>query len=56
VEQQTLTLATANQRLSTQMKLRIAAFGKEAYTISEQWYKLARRIPSQCNSIYCQLP
>lgn len=36
-----LEVAEANQRLSAEMKLRIAPFGKEAYTISEQWYKLA---------------
>ena len=34
-------LAAANQRLSAEMRLRVAPFGKSAYTIPEQWYKLA---------------
>lgn len=41
LEQQTVVLTTANQRLSAQIKLRIAPFGKFAYSISEHWYKLA---------------
>ena len=41
VERQKLVLSAANQRLSAEMKLRIAPFGKQAYAISQQWYKLA---------------
>jgi tetratricopeptide (TPR) repeat protein len=41
VERQKSTLAAANQRLSAEMKLRIAPFGTQAYSISENWYKLA---------------
>jgi tetratricopeptide (TPR) repeat protein/S1-C subfamily serine protease len=41
VEQQKSTLAAANQRLGAEMKLRIAPFGTQAYSISENWYKLA---------------
>src|SRR5262245_52102729 len=40
-EVQKLALQAANQRLSTDMKLRIAPFGDRAYSIPEHWYKLA---------------
>jgi tetratricopeptide (TPR) repeat protein len=41
VERERVNLAAANRRLSAKMKLRIAPFGTRAYSISEQWYKLA---------------
>jgi tetratricopeptide (TPR) repeat protein len=39
--ERTLDLEAANERLSAEMQLRIAPFGKRAYEIPEQWYKLA---------------
>ena len=37
----TLDLEAANERLGAEMRLRVAPFGKQAYEIPEQWYKLA---------------
>ena len=41
VEKQKVNLTEANRRLSAEIKLRIAPFGNVAYSLSEQWYKLA---------------
>ena len=39
--ERTSDLEAANERLGAEMRLRVAPFGKQAYEIPEQWYKLA---------------